>query len=62
MLAAFVLMFGAALLRLAAAVHDFGSGAIVLAAGLWAASFLLYFAVFGKMLLQPSAPRAAPAA
>ena len=59
MLTAYVLMFVAALLRLAAAVHDFGSGAIVLAAGLWAASFMLYFTLFWKVLLRPSAPQPA---
>ena len=46
-----------ALLRLAAAVHDLGSAAIVLAAGLWATSFALYSMTFWKILLTPSAPR-----
>ena len=57
MLVAYVLMFVAALLRLVAAVHGPGHAAIALSAGLWAASFALYFAVFWKVLLTPSAPR-----
>ena len=57
MLLAYVLMFVAALLRLAAAVHGPGHIAIALSAGLWAASFALYFAVFWKVLVTPSAPR-----
>ena len=59
MLAAYVLMFAAALLRLAASVHDLGPAVLALSAGLWAASFVLYFMVFGKMLRGPSAPRSA---
>jgi uncharacterized protein involved in response to NO len=54
---AYVLMFVAALLRLAATVHDLGSAVIALSAGLWAAAFALYFVVFWKVLVTPSAPR-----
>jgi uncharacterized protein involved in response to NO len=61
-LVAFVLMFIAALLRLAAAIHDFGSVVIALAAGFWAVSFALYFVVFRKILLTPSMPRKLQAA
>ncbi len=57
MLVAYVLMFVAALLRLGAAIYGPGHGAIALSAGLWAASFALYFSVFWKVLLTPSAPR-----
>ncbi len=56
MLIAFVLMFGAALLRMAATVHGMGNGAIALAAGLWLTAFALYFMVFWKVLLTPSRP------
>jgi len=60
MLAAYGLMFVAALLRLAATVHGLSNGVIALAAALWAASFVLYFMVFCKTLLAPSAPRPSP--
>jgi len=45
------------MLRLAATVHGSGNATIALAAGLWAASFSLYFLVFWKVLVAPSAPR-----
>lgn len=57
MLGAYVLMFVAALLRLAATVLGPGSGVAALAAGLWAAAFMLYFMVFWKALITPSAAR-----
>ena len=60
MLAAYVLMFIAALLRLAAAVNGPGNGIVALAAGLWATSFALYLMVFWKVLMTPSAPRPSP--
>ena len=60
MLAAYVLMFIAALLRLAAAVNGPGNGIVALAAGLWATSFALYLMVFWKMLTTPSSPRPSP--
>ena len=56
MLAAYVLMFAAALLRLAATVHGLGNAAVSLSALLWAASFALYLRGFGKALLTPSLP------
>ena len=56
MLAAYVLVFVAVLLRLAASVHGLGSAAIALSAGLWAAAFALYFMEFRKILLAPSVP------
>jgi uncharacterized protein involved in response to NO len=56
MLAAYVLVFVAALLRLAASVHGLGNAAIALSAGLWAAAFTLYFMEFRKILLAPSVP------
>ena len=57
---AYGLMFVAALLRLAATVHGLGSAVIALSAGLWAAAFMLYFMVFWKVLVTPSAPRSSP--
>lgn len=52
-----VLMFAAALLRLAATVHGLGNWAVALATVLWAAPFVIYLALFGAMLLRPSLPR-----
>ena len=60
MLVAWVLMLVAALLRLAATVHGLGNAVVALAAALWAAAFMLYFIVFCKTLVMPSAPRPAP--
>ena len=57
MLAAYVLVFLAALLRLAATVHGLGTAVVALAAGLWAICFALYFIAFWKLLVTPSAPR-----
>jgi len=57
MLAAYVLMFVAAVLRLAATVHGLGSAVIAASAVLWAAALALYFMVFWKALVTPSAPR-----
>lgn len=58
MIVACVLIFAATMLRLAASLHGPHSPAIVLSAGLWAASFALYFLTFWKVLLSPSEPRA----
>jgi len=55
---AYGMMFAAALLRLAATVHGLGDWAIALAAVLWGLTFLVYFTVFGAMLVRPSLPRA----
>jgi uncharacterized protein involved in response to NO len=60
MLVAYALMFGAALLRLAAGVHGLGNAVIGASALLWAASFVLYLACFGAALVAPSLPRTAP--
>ncbi len=54
---AYGMMFAAALLRLAATVHGLGNWAVALAAALWAAPFVIYFALFAAALLQPSLPR-----
>jgi uncharacterized protein involved in response to NO len=60
MLAAYALVFAAALLRLAATIHNLGPAVIALAAALWAAAFALYFHCFWRSLLAPSLPRPAP--
>lgn len=60
MLAAYALVFVAALLRLAATVHGLGPAVIALAAALWAAAFTLYFLHFRRSLLAPSLPRPSP--
>jgi uncharacterized protein involved in response to NO len=60
MLVAYVLMFVAALLRLAATVHGLGNPVVALAAALWTAAFVLYFIVFCKTLVTPSVPRSSP--
>jgi len=60
MLVAYVLMFVAALLRLAATVHGLGNPVVALAAALWTAAFMLYFIVFCKTLVTPSVPRSSP--
>ncbi|MBK7764940.1 MAG: NnrS family protein [Sulfuritalea sp.] len=57
MLAAYVLVFLTAVLRLAATVHGLGIAAVALSAGLWAICFALYLSVFWKVLVTPSAPR-----
>jgi uncharacterized protein involved in response to NO len=59
MLVAWVLVFAAALLRLAANVYGLGNLAIALSAVLWASAFALYFMAFRQILLTPSAPRKA---
>jgi uncharacterized protein involved in response to NO len=53
---AYMMMFAAALLRLAATVHGLGNWAVALAAVLWAAPFAIYFVLFGAILLRPSLP------
>ena len=57
MLLAYGLVFAAALLRLAAGVHGLGNAVIAVSAALWATSFAIYFVIFWKVLLTPSAPR-----
>lgn len=54
---AYVMVFAAALLRLAYTVHDLGIWALAAAAILWGAAFLVYLALYGGMLLRPSLPR-----
>lgn len=58
MLVGWALMFGAALLRLAATVHGLGEWTVAVAALLWAAPFAIYLLLFARMLVTPSLPRA----
>lgn len=58
MLAAWAMMFAAALLRLAATVHGLGHWAVAVAALLWTAPFAIYLLLFARMLVAPSLPRA----
>jgi uncharacterized protein involved in response to NO len=52
-----MLMLGAALLRLAATVHDLGAWVVALAALLWMASFAIYWVGHAAILIHPSQPR-----
>jgi uncharacterized protein involved in response to NO len=54
---AFVMVFAAALLRLAYAMHEFGEWALVGSALLWAAALLVYLVRFGRFLYLPSLQR-----
>ena len=58
MLAAYGMVFAAALLRLAYAVHHPGEAVLALSALLWALAFALYLFCFAAALLRPSLPRA----
>jgi len=55
---AYCMVFAAALLRLAFTVHDLGAWALIGAAMLWGAAFLVYLVLYGALLLRPSLPRA----
>jgi uncharacterized protein involved in response to NO len=52
-----MLMLGAALLRLAATVHDLGAWVVALAALLWMAPFAIYWVGHAAILIRPSQPR-----
>ncbi|NMM27313.1 MAG: NnrS family protein [Glaciimonas sp.] len=52
--AAFALMFAAALLRVSAALLDLGHTFVATSTLLWIAPFLAYLALFGAILLRPS--------
>lgn len=58
MQAAFLMVLGAALLRLAFSVHQLGNWALAASALLWGAAFVVYLVLFGPMLLRPSLARA----
>lgn len=57
MRAAFVMVLAASLLRLAYSVHGLAEWVLAASALLWAAPLVLYLAVHGPMLWQPSLPR-----
>jgi uncharacterized protein involved in response to NO len=54
---AYLMVFAAALLRLAWSVHGLGVWALAGVALLWGAGFLVYLLLYGPMLLRPSLPR-----
>ncbi|MEX0744761.1 MAG: NnrS family protein [Phycisphaeraceae bacterium] len=54
---AFLMVFAAALVRLAWSVHGLGEWPVALSALLWAGALLTYLAVHGPMLWRPSLPR-----
>ena len=57
MRAAFFMVLGGALLRLAYSIHGLGEWALAASVLLWGAAFVVYLALFAPMLLQPSLPR-----
>lgn len=57
MQAAFVLVFGGALLRLAYSVLGAGEWALAASALAWAAALVVYLVIHGPMLVRPSLPR-----
>ncbi|KON81291.1 NnrS family protein [Azoarcus sp. PA01] len=52
-----VLLFAAALARLAVTVHELGAWAVAIAALLWSTAFVIYLARFGTILVGPSVAR-----
>ena len=57
MRAAFFMVLGGALLRLAWSVHGLGEWALAASVVLWGAAFAVYLALYAPFLLQPSLPR-----
>lgn len=57
---AYAAMFAAATLRVAAGVADLGDAAVAISALLWAASFVVYLALYAAILVAASLPRSAP--
>ncbi len=57
MQAAFFLVLGGALLRLAYSIHGLGEWALAGSVLLWGAAFLVYLWLYAPMLLRPSLPR-----
>jgi len=57
MRAAFLMVLGGALLRLAYSVHGLGEWLLAASALLWGAAFVVYLSLYAPMLLQPSLPR-----
>lgn len=54
--AAYAIMFAAAVLRVSATLFDLGRMFVAASALLWIVPFLVYLALFGAMLLRPSLP------
>ncbi|TAK86200.1 MAG: NnrS family protein [Betaproteobacteria bacterium] len=57
MIAAFFMVLGGALVRLAYSVYDLGEWALAASVLLWGAAFVVYLALYAPMLVQPSLPR-----
>jgi len=57
---AYLMLFAAALMRLAATVHGLGYWAVAAAALLWATPFVIYLIFYGSTLVRPSLPRTQP--
>lgn len=54
--AAFFMVLGGALLRLAYSIHGLGEWALVASVLLWGAAFVVYLSLYAPMLVQPSLP------
>jgi uncharacterized protein involved in response to NO len=57
MRAAFFMVLGGALLRLAYSIYGLGEWTLAASVLLWGAAFLVYLSLYAPMLLQPSLPR-----
>lgn len=57
MQAAFFMVLGGALLRLAYSIHGLGEWALAASVLLWGAAFVVYLSLYAPMLLRPSLPR-----
>jgi uncharacterized protein involved in response to NO len=57
MRAAYFLVFGGALLRLAYSIHGLGEWALAASVLLWGSAFLVFLSLYGPILLRPSLPR-----
>lgn len=57
MRAAFLMVLGAALLRLAYSIHGLGDWVLAASVLLWGAAFVVYLSLYAPVLLQPSLPR-----
>jgi uncharacterized protein involved in response to NO len=57
MRAAFLMVLGGALLRLAYSIHGLGEWALTASVLLWGAAFVVYLSLYAPMLLRPSLPR-----
>lgn len=57
MRAAFFLVFGGALLRLAYSIEGLGEWALAASVLLWGSAFVIFLCLYGPILLRPSLPR-----